>query len=85
MGLDPVDQRGFGPRENEVYGVLEGKLDERWEIANADIDIGDIRKVVGGPPVSCTIPIQLNSIQFNPIQDRNCKRSRSGIDPPGAT
>lgn len=62
MSLDPVHQRGFGPRQDEVYGVLDGELDQRWEIANADIDVGDIRKVVGGPPVSCTI--QFNSIQL---------------------
>lgn len=55
MGLDPVHQRGLGPRENEVYGVLDGELNQRREIANVDIEVGDIRKVVGGPAVSCKI------------------------------
>lgn len=78
MGLDPIHQRGFGPRENEVYGILDGKLNQRWEIANVDIEVGDIRKVVGGPAVSCKS--QFNSTQFSTAQhshlQRNCVSRR---------
>lgn len=60
MGLNPVHQRGFRPRENKVYGVLDGELDQRWEVANADIDIGNIFEVVGSPSVSCGIKFSSN-------------------------
>lgn len=53
MGLNPVDQWGFRSRENKVYGVLDGELDQRWEVANTDIDVGDILEVVASAPVSC--------------------------------
>lgn len=82
MGLDPVHQRGFGPREDEVYGVLDGELDQCWEIANADIDVGDVRKAIGGAPVSCTV--QLSPIQSHPARPA-IAGAGAGVDPPGAT
>lgn len=85
MGLDPVHQRGFGPRENEVYVVLNGELNQRWEIANVDIEVGDIRKVVGSPAVSCTI--QFSSIQRSaaPVSAEELQEQERRVDPPGAT